>query len=317
MTATMHARLLCRTGALSGKTYALTAETVIGRGDGANVLIASELVSGRHASIRQDSTGFILEDLGSANGTWVDGERVVRPVRLDTLNVISLARTFDLIFHVDAGTPSGATTAAPRPAPKVAPTVVPQVAPPAAPKAAPKAAPGAAPKAAPKAAPGAAPKAEPTAATESAKETQLIQMGFGVLPTLESDAITSAAASGSTTVLEGPFGLPALDAGTPTAPAGAYCLEINRVGSSPRTIELMPSRRYTLGRATDCDIQLDDAKLSRHHATVTVGDAVMVEDAGSKLGTHMHGRRLTGPTVLTPGSAFMLGTGISVRLIAR
>lgn len=46
---------------------------VIGRASVANFVVADGHVSNRHAIIRFDSRGWLLRDLGSANGTHVDG----------------------------------------------------------------------------------------------------------------------------------------------------------------------------------------------------------------------------------------------------
>jgi hypothetical protein len=48
---------------------------VIGRGRGADVLIAEPTISRAHAAIGHDPAGFFVQDLGSTNGTWVNGSR--------------------------------------------------------------------------------------------------------------------------------------------------------------------------------------------------------------------------------------------------
>ncbi|MEA2700174.1 MAG: hypothetical protein QOI66_4445 [Myxococcales bacterium] len=62
-----------------GRVYPLNHNTVyLGRADDADVVIADASVSGRHARIINGSQGFEVEDLGSTNGTWVEGRRVMR-----------------------------------------------------------------------------------------------------------------------------------------------------------------------------------------------------------------------------------------------
>lgn len=56
--------------------------TKIGRIPGNDILIAMPLVSKRHARIQIDDGQYIVEDLGSSNGTYVNGERVAEPTRL-------------------------------------------------------------------------------------------------------------------------------------------------------------------------------------------------------------------------------------------
>jgi DNA-binding NtrC family response regulator len=52
--------------------------------------------------------------------------------------------------------------------------------------------------------------------------------------------------------------------------------------------------RVTMGRNADCDLQLADASVSRHHARFDMrGDHGTVSDLGSRNGTWVNGRRLT------------------------
>lgn len=72
-----HAFLLVLAGPQLGEIFPLEPgrELVIGRRDDADVTIRDDGVSRRHASIRVEGEGAVLRDLGSANGTWVDGAR--------------------------------------------------------------------------------------------------------------------------------------------------------------------------------------------------------------------------------------------------
>ncbi len=58
------------------------AELVVGRSDGCDVTIADGSVSRLHARLVGDGEGVYVEDLGSANGTFVDGTRARGRVRL-------------------------------------------------------------------------------------------------------------------------------------------------------------------------------------------------------------------------------------------
>ncbi|HEX7479434.1 MAG TPA: GGDEF domain-containing protein [Polyangiales bacterium] len=74
-----------------GFLYTLDAsEAVIGRSPEVTVSIADEALSRRHARIRRESSAFYIEDLGSTNGTFVDGERLQRPRKLEDGCRISL-----------------------------------------------------------------------------------------------------------------------------------------------------------------------------------------------------------------------------------
>jgi pSer/pThr/pTyr-binding forkhead associated (FHA) protein len=71
-------------------------ENILGR-DEANIHIDSPTVSRRHARIRVSGTEAVLEDLGSKNGTCVNGARVSTVVRLkdgDEVQVGSVVSRF-------------------------------------------------------------------------------------------------------------------------------------------------------------------------------------------------------------------------------
>ncbi|MFN8591559.1 MAG: DUF3662 and FHA domain-containing protein [Thermomicrobiales bacterium] len=48
----------------------------IGRGEGNDVVIADGAVSRHHARLEWDGTNWVIVDLGSTNGTWVNGETI-------------------------------------------------------------------------------------------------------------------------------------------------------------------------------------------------------------------------------------------------
>ena len=91
-------------GNTPGRVFALTHNTMlVGRIDGADVLISDPSVSGRHARIINGSHGFEIEDLGSTNGTFIGGQRVRRS-RLnngDRVTVGSVEFTFRIDRLVD------------------------------------------------------------------------------------------------------------------------------------------------------------------------------------------------------------------------
>jgi diguanylate cyclase (GGDEF)-like protein len=65
-----------------GKTYPVTGpEMVIGRAAGVDLQIDDEGVSRFHCKLRQDGNQVFVEDLGSRNGTYCNGERVVPGMR--------------------------------------------------------------------------------------------------------------------------------------------------------------------------------------------------------------------------------------------
>ncbi len=64
------------------RRYELEEETVIGRGAECRVCLEDEFVSQLHARILKVKDGYILEDLGSTNGTYINGNRINYPVGL-------------------------------------------------------------------------------------------------------------------------------------------------------------------------------------------------------------------------------------------
>jgi hypothetical protein len=72
--------------------------TTIGRQDDNVVCVPDRWVSRHHACIRCDGTHYILEDLGSKNGLFVNGSRVVEPVVLEDGDRIQIAPCYELAF---------------------------------------------------------------------------------------------------------------------------------------------------------------------------------------------------------------------------
>lgn len=77
------------------------AGAVLGRDDAAAVAIPLDGVSREHARIKWDGRGWWIEDLKSTNGTFVNGEKVVRE-KLQHLDVIGLGRNADIVFLLRA-----------------------------------------------------------------------------------------------------------------------------------------------------------------------------------------------------------------------
>ena len=63
-----------------------------------------------------------------------------------------------------------------------------------------------------------------------------------------------------------------------------------------------------IGRDAAATVHLDSLRVSRYHARIMVGgDAALLEDLGSKNGTHLRGERLASPTALRPGDDVRIG----------
>lgn len=91
---------------VDGRRHPLTrARTVIGRGTDADITIADAGSSRKHVEILWDGERAMMRDLGSTNGTKVNGAKV-REAGLPTDTTLTIGRT-DLIFRiVPVATPS-------------------------------------------------------------------------------------------------------------------------------------------------------------------------------------------------------------------
>lgn len=85
-------------GPQTGNTFQIDgAETTIGR-DPANTIFLNDMtVSRAHAKILRDGANVVIEDLGSLNGTWVDGA-IVNSAPLHDGSSVQIG-TFTLVYH--------------------------------------------------------------------------------------------------------------------------------------------------------------------------------------------------------------------------
>ncbi len=82
-------------------------ETLIGRSPYCSIVISSSLVSREHTSLRLDGDSLLVADLGSTNGTIVNGEPLESPRLLKSGDVIRIGS--DLLEVLLAEQPTGRT----------------------------------------------------------------------------------------------------------------------------------------------------------------------------------------------------------------
>ncbi len=86
--------LLVISGPKKGARYELNGKTVyIGRGRGNDIQIDDPTVSVSHARIDLEDGEIWIEDLGSTNGTAVNGERISSRFQLNSEYIIKLGNT--------------------------------------------------------------------------------------------------------------------------------------------------------------------------------------------------------------------------------
>src|SRR5215204_4694433 len=91
----MPPRLAAISGKLKGAIFAINEETLlIGRETGANLCIADASVSRRHSKIEKKDEGFVITDLESLNGTFINDV----PVRTRLLEHGDIVRISDSQF---------------------------------------------------------------------------------------------------------------------------------------------------------------------------------------------------------------------------
>jgi predicted component of type VI protein secretion system len=96
----IHYQLTVQVGENPVKTYPLEdMEIVIGRDSGSDIVINDPEVSRKHAHLFSQQGGYILEDLGSTNGTQVDGNNLTSPHYLVVGEKIRLGDHVTLIYE--------------------------------------------------------------------------------------------------------------------------------------------------------------------------------------------------------------------------
>ena len=97
------AMLLVREGESPQRQWLLRDDTtIIGRGADCDVIIDDRQASRHHARIFSSAGGYLLEDLGSKNGTFLNGNAVDEPAPLQDGDEIGIAFAAKLTF-VDVG----------------------------------------------------------------------------------------------------------------------------------------------------------------------------------------------------------------------
>lgn len=91
--------LIAQTGSAEGQRWRLSGDQwVIGRGPECEIAIADRQISRHHARLQRTPNGFVIEDLGSKNGTHLNGVRVTEPMVLQDGDLIQVAFTLELAF---------------------------------------------------------------------------------------------------------------------------------------------------------------------------------------------------------------------------
>jgi pSer/pThr/pTyr-binding forkhead associated (FHA) protein len=114
-------QFVMRSGPTPGETFPLEGDQlVIGRDASNSIAINDAEISRKHSRLSFQGGKYVLEDLGSTNGTFVNGQRLAGPVVLKPGDVVSLGEQIVLMY--DAITQdTGATIASSRQSARVIP----------------------------------------------------------------------------------------------------------------------------------------------------------------------------------------------------
>ena len=93
-------QLTMRSGPTPGKTFPLEKEEILlGRDLANDIPISDPEISRRHARFMMQGESILIEDLGSTNGTFLNGQRISSPQQLRAGDVITLGE--DIVLAVE------------------------------------------------------------------------------------------------------------------------------------------------------------------------------------------------------------------------
>jgi pSer/pThr/pTyr-binding forkhead associated (FHA) protein len=78
---------------LKGKTFNLGDELIIGRADKCHIVMDDTYVSQVHARIFSRGDNYMVEDLGSTNGTYLNRRRITAPSELQRGDRVKIGKT--------------------------------------------------------------------------------------------------------------------------------------------------------------------------------------------------------------------------------
>jgi ABC-type multidrug transport system ATPase subunit/pSer/pThr/pTyr-binding forkhead associated (FHA) protein len=268
-------------------TMTTSTRWVIGRSPDCDLVMTEAEVSSRHCRLSLTSDGYLLEDLGSSNGTFVNGTRISAPVAVKQSDRITLGQKVPLPWPREPAAPQA------RPGPPAPP-------PP----------PTAAPAGSRILRVGRAPDNDvvldhPSVSGHHARV--VVQGDRAVLEDLGSSngtfvgqrdqRVQKAPLKSDDVVYLGSLRVPA-----------SRLLGAEEAADAAPAVSLRGSSMI-FGRHPDCDQVLNYPMISGRHARLSrQGRDLVIEDLGSSNGTFVNGNRIRAPEVIRPGDAIGLGS---------
>ncbi len=90
--------LIGQSGPINGQRWTITKTMVIGRDVSCDIVIPDRQISRFHANLMPAANGTILEDLGSKNGTYCNGQKVETSVMLADGDLVQMALVQHFVF---------------------------------------------------------------------------------------------------------------------------------------------------------------------------------------------------------------------------
>ena len=276
----MQARLFSKTGAVAGTDYVMENEAIIGRDSHCDLVLHPHSISSRHARIyfEPEKQTYIIEDLGSKNGTLVDKVAVTQPTPLEDLHVLTLAKGIDLVFQAFEGKVSKSSGTREL---------------------------GNAPLHTELQSQFAAPPSLQSPPESPVEDKTTFRKGFDALPAF--DASTEAperVPEEDDTVLREPPPPPVKGG---IAMSFAPKMIVQRADGSVKEFTLKPGVNV-IGRLSSCDIQIADDYISGRHARIIIkNEKILVEDLGSRNKTFIDNKEINAPVEVEAGATIRFG----------
>jgi pSer/pThr/pTyr-binding forkhead associated (FHA) protein len=274
----MKARLFCTTGLFAGSNFEFAQEATIGKKKENAIVLDQPVISGRHARIFFDEAQgcYCLEDVGSRNGTKLDGVRVAQKEKLGDLHIITLAQKFDFIFQiVDNNKPATKSRQQANGNPQSKPS-------------------------------GKRLMVGPAGETNGANSEQAFRNGKTMIegvvkspPPLPQNVINDV----FKTVVESV----ALRKRTPPPAPPDLILEIKHSARGSQSFLLKPGENL-IGRSPECEVIINDPSISRRHAALTVqAGRILLKDLGSRNHTFVDDQTVISEMEIQPGANLAFG----------
>ena len=261
---------------------------IIGRAQDCDLVVPEAPVSSHHCQLTHQEGGFTLEDLGSTNGTYLNGVKIAphEPVSVPHGALVTMGGQVPMPWPVASAGPS--ETSSPRPP----------------------------------AAPGSARQITIGRSPESDVQIDLpiVSWNHAVITEENGQYILEDRNSRNGTALGELSNRIQKTVLEPSDQVflGSYKISAAQLLSLEEKVEIGEAAYQTVsfrgnsmeaGRDPGCDIPLDFPMVSWHHARLTrTPEGILVEDLGSRNGTYLDGVRVTGKVLARPGQEIGLGS---------